>query len=80
MNNRIWIPVLIIPLVIALIVGLFFIFRTEDNVEPKDPDTTDNGTVVDPEDIEGLHARAARGIHAPPGASCPLLRLGRHAV
>lgn len=52
MNNRIWIPVLIIPLVIALIVGLFFIFRTEDNVEPKDPDTTDNGTVVDPEDIQ----------------------------
>ena len=52
MSNRIWIPVLIVPLVVALIVGLFFIFRTEDNVEPKDPDTTDNGTVVDPEDIQ----------------------------
>lgn len=52
MNNRILIPVLIFPLVVALIVGLFFIFRADDNVEPKDPDATDNGTIVDPEDIQ----------------------------
>ena len=52
MNNRILIPVLIFPLVVALIVGLFFVFRADDNVEPKDPDATDNGTIVDPEDIQ----------------------------
>lgn len=46
------IPVLIFPLVVALIVGLFFVFRADDNVEPKDPDATDNGTIVDPEDIQ----------------------------
>lgn len=38
LNNRMLIPVLIIPLVVALIVGLFFIFRTD---EPKDPVQTD---------------------------------------
>lgn len=52
MNNRILIPVLIFPLVVALIVGLFFVFRADDNIEPKDPDATDNGTIVDPEDIQ----------------------------
>lgn len=30
MNNRILIPVLIFPLVVALIVGLFFVFRADD--------------------------------------------------
>ena len=52
MNNRILIPVLIVPIVVALIVGLFFIFRADDSVEPKDPEATDNGTIVDPEDIQ----------------------------
>ena len=52
MNNRILIPVLIFPLVVALIVGLFFVFRADDNVEPKDPDAPDTGTIVDPEDIQ----------------------------
>ena len=34
LNNRMLIPALIIPLVVALIVGLFFVFRAD---EPKDP-------------------------------------------
>ena len=38
LNNRMLIPALIIPLVVALIVGLFFIFRAD---EPKDPVQTD---------------------------------------
>ena len=38
LNNRMLIPALIIPLVVALIVGLFFVFRAD---EPKDPVQTD---------------------------------------
>ena len=38
LNNRMLIPVIIIPLVVALIVGLFFVFRAD---EPKDPVQTD---------------------------------------
>ena len=38
LNNRMLIPVIIIPLVVALIVGLFFVFRAD---ESKDPVQTD---------------------------------------
>ena len=48
MSNRIWIPVLIVPLVIALIVGLFFIFRAD---EPKDPVQTDPTDTTIPDSI-----------------------------
>ena len=41
LNNRMLIPALIIPLVVALIVGLFFVFRSD---EPKDPVQTDPPT------------------------------------
>ena len=48
MSNRIWIPVLIVPLVVALIVGLFFIFRAD---EPKDPVQTDPTDTTIPDSI-----------------------------
>ena len=41
LNNRMMIPALIIPLVVALIVGLFFIFRADEQKDPTPPDTTD---------------------------------------
>ena len=41
LNNRMLIPALIIPLVVALIVGLFFVFRAD---EPEDPVQTDPPT------------------------------------
>lgn len=41
LNNRMMIPALIIPLVVALIVGLFFIFRADEQKDPTTPDTTD---------------------------------------
>ena len=41
LNNRMLIPALIIPLVVALIVGLFFVFRSD---EPEDPVQTDPPT------------------------------------
>lgn len=51
LNNRMLIPALIIPLVVALIVGLFFVFRSD---EPKDPVQTDpiDTTVPDTDIIE----------------------------
>lgn len=41
LNNRMLIPALIIPLVVVLIVGLFFIFRADEQKDPTPPDTTD---------------------------------------
>ena len=41
LNNRMMIPALIISLVVALIVGLFFIFRADEQKDPTPPDTTD---------------------------------------
>ena len=41
LNNRMMVPALIIPLVVALIVGLFFIFKADEQKDPTPPDTTD---------------------------------------
>ena len=41
LNNRMMIPALIIPLVVALIVGLFFIFRADEQKDPTPSDTTE---------------------------------------
>lgn len=41
LNKRMLIPLLIIPLSVALIVGLFYIFRADEQKDPTPPDTTD---------------------------------------
>lgn len=46
LNNRMLIPVIIIPLVVALTIGLFFVFRAD---EPKDPvQQTDPSDTTEP--------------------------------
>lgn len=51
LNKRILIPLLIIPLVVALIVGLFFIFRADEQKDPVQTDPSDDTTIIDPDDI-----------------------------
>lgn len=52
LNKRMLIPLLIIPLVVALIVGLFLIFRADEQKDPVQTDPSDDTTIIDPDDIQ----------------------------
>ena len=41
LNNRMLLPVIIIPLIVGLVVGLFFIFKADEEKEPVQTDPTE---------------------------------------